>query len=211
MSIKDQLKKIEGLYTQNIAEKGIDSTAVGWNSPDCQGLRFSKLCGVIEGDDAPISINDYGCGYGAQLDYLEKDLGLKVRQYNGYDISSNMLAAAKDNLKNFDGELNLLKSPSINTLADYSFVSGTFNVRFDASTEDWEKFIKSKLLELNECSRKGFAFNLLTSYVDYEEPHLYYGDPCFWFDYCKTNFSKYVSLIHDYPLWEWTILIRNGR
>ncbi len=207
MNIKDQLKKVEELYTQNIAERGINSTAVGWNTPDCQGLRFSKLCGVIDGS-APISVNDYGCGYGAQLDYLEKNLRHKVLEYNGYDISNKMLAVAKGNLKNFGGELNLINSANVDTLADYSFVSGTFNLRFDASTEDWEAFISSKLVELNASSRRGFAFNLLTSYVDYREPHLYYGDPCFWFDFCKTNFSKHVSLIHDYPLWEWSILVK---
>ena len=61
---------------------------------------------------------------------------------------------------------------------------------------------------LNAFSRKGFAFNLLTSYVDWKEGHLYYADPLFFFDYCKKKFSGRVALLHDYPLWEWTMLIR---
>jgi hypothetical protein len=39
-------------------------------------------------------------------------------------------------------------------------------------------------------------------------PDLYYADPLFLFDYCKTKFSTLVSLIHDYPLYEFTILVR---
>jgi hypothetical protein len=37
---------------------------------------------------------------------------------------------------------------------------------------------------------------------------LYYADPLFFFDYCKTRFSRFVTLIHDYPLYEFTILVR---
>ena len=37
---------------------------------------------------------------------------------------------------------------------------------------------------------------------------LYYGDPCFFFDHCKTRYSKQVGLLHDYGLYEFTILVR---
>lgn len=54
-------------------------------------------------------------------------------------------------------------------------------------------------------SVKGFSFNLLSTYADWKENHLFYGDPTYFFDYCKRNFSKKVFLLHDYPLYEWTI------
>jgi hypothetical protein len=28
------------------------------------------------------------------------------------------------------------------------------------------------------------------------------------FDHCKRNFSRQVALLHDYGLWEFTILVR---
>ena len=59
-----------------------------------------------------------------------------------------------------------------------------------------------------EQSRIGFSFNLLTSYVDWEEDHLYYGDPGVFFEYCKRKHSRFVTLLHDYPLYEWTIAVR---
>ena len=55
---------------------------------------------------------------------------------------------------------------------------------------------------------KGISFNLLTKYADYEADNLYYGDPLYFFDYCKRNLSKYVTLLHDYELYEWTILVK---
>jgi hypothetical protein len=61
-----------------------------------------------------------------------------------------------------------------------------------------------------QLSKKGFAFNILTGYSDPERQRadLYYADPLFFFDYCQKNFSRFVALLHDYPLYEFTILVK---
>ena len=201
------LKKIEELYTNNLKSSGKTSAAVGWNTLESQELRFNKLTSVINEIILPVTINDYGCGYGAHLKYLEKN-GYKITRYNGYDISTTMIDTAKENLSSFEGRLELYNGSEIKTPADYTFVSGTFNVRFDDDNKSWKNFIKNKLEEINHNSIKGFSFNLLSTYVDYKESHLYYRNPCYWFDYCKNNFSRNISLLHDYPLYEWTIIVK---
>jgi hypothetical protein len=40
---------------------------------------------------------------------------------------------------------------------------------------------------------------------------LFYADPCELFDYCKTRFARNVALLHDYGLYEFTILVRKGQ
>ena len=56
---------------------------------------------------------------------------------------------------------------------------------------------------------------MLTRYSDEEyiekRPELYYGDPCFFFDYCKKHFSRNVALLHDYEIYDFTILVRKGQ
>ena len=51
---------------------------------------------------------------------------------------------------------------------------------------------------------------MLTSYSDPDRmrPDLYYGDPCRLFDHCKRRYSRHVALLHDYGLYEFTILVR---
>ena len=203
----DTLNKISSLYSENLSKHGEQSQAVGWPTSDSQELRFQKLTNQLVADEADFSVNDYGCGYGAHLDYLIQKQ-YSVSTYNGYDLSEEMLIKSKDRLKGFGGDLNLINSSRISIPADFTFVSGTFNVRFDSPDEEWKKFIKDALAMISEFSNLGFSFNLLSKYVDWEEPHLFYGDPCYWFDYCKKNFSRQVSLLHDYPLYEWTILVR---
>jgi len=91
--------------------------------------------------------------------------------------------------------------------------SGIFNVKLDTPTVDWERYVRDTLGTINALSRKGFAFNVLTKYsdADFMRPNLYYADPLFFFDYCKTNYSRFVTLLHDYPLYEFTIVVRKDR
>ncbi len=208
MKQKETLKEIEDLYSKNLKKHGAESSSVGWPDPVEQELRFEKLTSVVTKSNSPLTINDYGCGYGAHLEYLIKNKGLNVSVYNGYDISSDMLREAKKNLEWFDGELNLIEKSDIETTADFTFVSGTFNVRFRATDSEWQSFVEGKITEINAYSTKGFSVNFLSTYVDWKEPHLFYADPMFWFDLSKRNFSKKVSLLHDYPLYEWTILVK---
>jgi hypothetical protein len=97
-----------------------------------------------------------------------------------------------------------------NTKADYVLASGLFNVRLKQSIQDWEKYILDTLDTINNIARKGFAFNILTSYSDKEfmKDYLYYASPEYFFKHCKLNYSKQVSLLHDYGLYEFTILVR---
>jgi hypothetical protein len=57
---------------------------------------------------------------------------------------------------------------------------------------------------------RGFAFNMLTLYSDVEKRamHLHFADPLRYFDLCKRNYAHYVTLLHDYPLYEFTILVK---
>ena len=44
--------------------------------------------------------------------------------------------------------------------------------------------------------------------VDRREARLFYADPVDTFEYCRNRFSRHVALLHDYPLYEFTILVR---
>ena len=39
-------------------------------------------------------------------------------------------------------------------------------------------------------------------------PDLHYADPLALFDRCKRRYARDVALLHDYGLWEFTLLVR---
>ncbi len=200
------LSKIRTLYDNSIGEYGIDPRSVGWTKAGSQELRFKKLMEVVDNKNETITLNELGCGYGELYKYCLQE-GFHVARYSGYDISDKMLKAARHHLGN-SKKVELLNQPVLTSKADYSVTSGIFNVKFDHSDAEWKNYILKTLRNLYEYSEKGFSFNLLTKYVDYEEEHLFYADPGEFFHYCKENFSRKVSLFHDYDLFEWTMLIR---
>jgi SAM-dependent methyltransferase len=197
-----RLRGVLNLYDKSLREHGATPKGVGWRDEPTHNLRFERLSQVIEAGE-PISINDLGCGYGAFLEYLN-GRGVKVSHFRGLDISERMLEEARRRHPSSEWILG----SELASAADYSFASGIFNVRLKESRANWWKFIVRTLDELHRHSKRGFAFNLLTSYVDYREPNLYYADPREFFDLCKRRYSKRVALLHDYPLYEWTMLVR---
>jgi SAM-dependent methyltransferase len=200
------LDGVRHYYGGKVSQFGPTPRGADWNSRESQVLRFEQLLKVAH-DPGPLSLNDYGCGYGALLDYLA-DRGYVFR-YTGYDISREMINEARKNHGRRAG-CRFLATRSRLTAADYTVASGIFNVRLSTPDDVWRDYIYSTLHDFNGLSEKGFAFNALTSYADRERMRtdLYYADPALLFDYCKRHFSRFVSLIHDYPLYEFTILVR---
>jgi len=88
--------------------------------------------------------------------------------------------------------------------------SGIFNVRLGRSDAEWFDYLQTTLDVLDRTSSLGFAFNCLTSYSDEDKKrdYLYYADPCRLFDLCKRRYSRHVVLLHDYGLYEFTILVK---
>jgi len=68
--------------------------------------------------------------------------------------------------------------------------------------------VQASLAHLWTVSRKGLAFNMLSIYGNKRIRDLYYADPRPFFDFCMRELSPNVTLLHDYPLQEWTILVR---
>lgn len=214
MSSKDNIGlNLQDYFTEKITTHGANFKGVGWNSSARQELCFRQLLRICE-DPASgriadnFSINDYGCGYGALVEYLVK-YDYKFSSYTGFDLTKAMVDKAEElfgNLKNcrfINNEDRLIPT-------DYTIASGLLSLKLDTNNEQWEKYVLQLLEKFWKFSKKGLAFNSLTIYSDSElmRPELYYPDPCFLFDYCKTKLSKNVTLLHDYGVYEFTILVR---
>ena len=120
-----------------------------------------------------------------------------------------MISKAVNRYCNLENVRFLVSSKS-DRIADYCVASGIFNVRLGQTDNDWLAYIIDTLDSLNQTSHLGFAFNCLTTYSDKDKQrdYLYYADPCLLFDLCKRNYSKQVALLHDYELYEFTLLVR---
>jgi SAM-dependent methyltransferase len=200
------LAQVAEYYSAKLAEHGPSPRGVDWNGEESQALRFRQLARVIT-TAGPFMLNDVGCGYGALYDNLAS--GFPLMQYVGCDISSEMVAAARERHSASD-RASFVQGAAPPGMADYSVASGIFNVRLGHADPEWRGYMQATLDALDRHSSRGFAFNALTSYsdADRKRDYLFYADPCEWFDWCKRRYAKDVALLHDYGLYEFTIIVR---
>ena len=206
MSNSLELARVADYFTGKLEQHGTTPHGVDWNSVESQEIRFSQIIKVIDPNNR-YSLLDYGSGYGGMYDYLRK-LGHDLH-YVGYDIAESMVTQGNAVHPNNPDCIFTRQIEEVPVL-DYALVSGTFNMKLDADFDTWTNIVVGALNQMNARASKGIAFNMLTKYSDADKmrPDLYYADPCFFFDYCKRNFSRNVALLHDYNLYDFTILVR---
>jgi SAM-dependent methyltransferase len=199
------LDHVKSYFDKRIQEHGASARGADWNGTESQNTRFDQLLKIIEMPS--FSILDYGCGSGALADYLVEK-GFHA-EYYGFDILESAIEVARKTHIN-QSRCTFYSDKDKPPVCDYVVASGIFNFRGAQSFEDWTNYVIGVLHHFNKLSRKGFASNFLTGYSDADKMRadLYYADPLSLFDYCKRNFSKNVALLHDYRLYDFTILVR---
>ena len=199
------LADVAEYYRGKLRQFGATPAGVDWKDEASQNTRFDQLLQLVA--DPARSLVDFGCGVGALLGHM-RGRGL-TGPYRGIDIEAEMIAAAATRWAEEPAAVfEIGASPS--RAADYAVASGIFNVRLRHDEAIWRAHVLGVLAEMDRSSRLGFAFNCLTSYADADRKRsdLYYADPCFYFDLCKRNYSRHVALLHDYGLYEFTIIVR---
>jgi len=195
-----KFNRIISFYNERHKNYGHTSKGLGWSNQEQQVKRFEVFLQML-----PIgeySLHDYGCGYGALLDFLGLHGRLPVAYY-GTDICAKQVFRAKETLNKHGCEGNIFSTHFIMIPADFFIISGTFNVMIGNNLSTWEKYIEIMLSTINLCSHKGFGFNILTGKVEHG---LYASEPKRWTDFCS-QFGK-CEVISGYLPGDFTILIR---
>lgn len=204
-----QLNDIRDFFRGEFEAHGESAVGVGWNGTYAQEVRFEQLAKVIQPEKL-FTVLDFGCGYGAMADWFRRN-GYEFDHYYGVDIVPESLTAAKEI---YQGDEKISFHADFHEIpqVDYIVASGVFNIKRDHDYEEWTDYILATLKDFNAKALRGFSSNFLTSYSDpermAERPDLYYADPCRLFDYARRHFARNVSLLHDYKIWDFTIIVR---
>lgn len=207
MDFDQNLENIRSYFDNKLKTFGTTPQGVDWNSIEAHHIRFYQLMKVIN-DKRDFSVLDYGSGFGSFADYLLAN-DYQFDHYVGFDILESMVEKGRELHQNMP-QIEFISDPGQLPEVDYSVACGVFNIRLEANYKQWTDFVIVSLAKMNQISRKGFSANFLTKYSDADRMRadLYYADPCFLFDYCKTHFSKNVAILHDYNLYDFTLLVR---
>lgn len=206
MRESDIIATVVEYYEGKLASFGATARGVDWKDDASQQKRFEQLLRVLglTGRAGHFSLLDFGCGYGALLPFL-RERGLDA-DYTGYDPSPRML----DEARATHPDATFVGDWSAVPRAGYVVASGVFNVRLDTPADEWRDYVLRTLATIDAKAEHGWAVNFLTGYADEDRKRadLFYADPGFIFDWCRRSASRWVSLLHDYDLYEFTIGVR---
>ena len=188
---EETVRVLEDRYSRLLSENGDGPAAVEQSDRATQERRMKTLCEI--GDLRTAKILDFGCGTGHLLTVLRDEFDF-AGEYVGCDITADLLRVAGEKFPGVRFERWDVLTDGLQERFDYVLISGVFNNRVG---ENWE-WMSEILKALFGNVDRGIAFNNLTRYVDYFDPHLFYVDPADVFEFCKTELSPLVTLRHDY-------------
>lgn len=206
-SVRGIRNAVRAYYSAAIEQHGPVPLGVDWSSAASQYLRFLQLLKICDFGQA-FSLNDFGCGYGAVLQYLRLyHRGPRVA-YRGIDLSPAMVAAASRRWRRRPQTTFAVGSRCIKS-ADYSIASGVFNVRLGQPVAEWEAYVEDVLHDLSAHSRTGFAVNFMLPRPGAPvEPQLYRSPMRRWVTFCREELGGSVTPVTRYGLREFTLLVR---
>ena len=193
---QDFNRDIEALskhYSGLVKRHGDAPESAQYADRETQERRMAVLCEI--GVTKTSKLLDFGCGTGQLLSFLQRSLGYEG-EYVGYDISPEAIELARSVHPAGRFEVrNILEQP-IEERFDYVLVSGVFNNLIS----DNRAFFEAISRRLMAQADVGYAFNMLSRFVDYFDDGLYYEDPLRAFRFCKEELSPLVTLRHDYAV-----------
>jgi SAM-dependent methyltransferase len=205
---REDLEALERHYAGLAKQHGDAPESAQWSSRASQEKRLELLCEL--GDLRRAKVLDLGCGTAHLLEFLRSQRAFEG-EYVGWDLAEPALELARARLPGVRLERRDIFSQGVGEDFDHVLISGVFNNKV---SDNWA-YLTSTLKLLWPHCRRGLAFNLLSTYVDWFEDDLFYADPERVFRFCKEELSPAVALRHDYlvregaPPFEFTVYVRN--
>jgi len=189
------LRPVENTFTRSVLKYGSKPKSVAWRNKERQFRRFNIFSGLFSlvSRENSFTINDLGCGYGAMFEAYKNLPEFLNGRYFGYDISVAMLDEAKRQIH--DTRAYWIHSHQATEEADFSFVSGTYNMSMNADPFLWQDYIESNLCHLWSKTRIALAFNMLSIHSPVRHKTLYYADPKHFVSFCSDSMDGSVRQI----------------
>ena len=200
----DPLKQsVVDYYENQLRRFGPTARGMDWKDEGSQFLRFEVLSSVCDLNGK--TIYDVGCGAGHFYDFLQRTGTRAV--YSGCDLSPRMIAEARRRHSNIRFDCSDLLAANSEQQYDVVLCSGLFFVKLDQNSSDWSAFVRAMVRRMYGMCKVAIAFNLMSDRVDFQVANLYYAPLAATLDFCLHELSCFVSLRHDYPLYEYTLYI----
>ncbi|MEA2235604.1 MAG: hypothetical protein QOC81_328 [Thermoanaerobaculia bacterium] len=193
-------QEIVGRYTRRFEEFGVDLRSL--NPGREEHYRLQHAVHAAAGPMNGKTVLDIGCGLGHYYEFLRAQ-GCEV-DYIGYDLVPAFIESNRERFPQARFELRDVSRDGIGHEADYIVMCQVFNNRYSEGSND--DIVKAAVSAAFDSARICVSVDMLSKYVNYEEPRLNYFSPEEMFAHGKT-LTPFVQLRHDYLPFHFTLLV----
>jgi len=195
-------------YETCLAEHGITPRGVDWPNGKDLAARFGVMLDLLAAAGKRPVLLDLGCGPGFLLDYLAATGGIERIRYQGIDLSSAMIEAARARWPDHDFSCrDILAAPLPDRSVDVVVMNGVLTERVSLSADEMTRMAERLVAAAFRAARIGIAFNVMSAHVDWQRDDLFHWP----FDALAAFLTREVSRCYtfraDYGLYEYTCLV----
>lgn len=211
-SRKRRLIELRERYDDGLRRFGDNFAGLFYPNEADRLTRFDVMLDLIERENehAPVVLCDFGCGTGDLLAHIRRR-SMQNITYIGVDISPVALAIAR---KKFPGvsflEMDVLdESADVTAIScDFLVATGVFTGKFDMSHDEMWALVASTIRRLWPQVRRGLAFNVMSTIVDWERSDLFHLSMDDAARLLHDLVGRNVTIRADYGLYEYTAYAR---
>ncbi len=194
----EDVSRVIQRYRQRIAEHGATFESLNSGSEEKQAIRQWVHASALRGERP--SILEVGCGLGDFYKYLTGQK--RDCSYHGYDIVPEYIAECRRVYPQGKFEVRNIFLDGIDGVYDTVVMSQVLNNRYQKSDN---LQVMRRALELAfEHTRVSVSVDMLSTYVDFRNPDLFYYSPEEIFRMAKAIAHR-VLIRHDYRAFEFCV------
>ena len=185
-------------YRNRITEHGVSLESMASGGWEKQKIRHQVHATAIQGTHP--TVLEIGCGLGQLCQHLV-DVG-RACSFTGYDIVPEYVEHCEARFPDSKFEARNVFEDGIGVECDTIVASQVLNNCYRHS--DNREVMKNLLSMAYESTRVSVSVDMLSTYVDFQDPELHYYSPEEIFEFAK-SLTRRVRLLHDYRPWEFAV------
>jgi SAM-dependent methyltransferase len=182
-----------------------------WPNEEDLVKRFDVMLEVVRpNSEKPVSILDLGCGVGLLVDHLQATDALNAFDYWGIDLSTKMVAAARERhpAQRFESR-DILSNPLPAGCVDYVIMNGLLTEKVELSQPTMEAYAIDIIKMAFGACRRGIAFNVMSTHLDWLRNDLFHWPLDSVAAFLVGQCSRSIVIRMDYGLYEYTVYVYN--
>jgi SAM-dependent methyltransferase len=201
--------RIVAHYEEALARHGDSHRGVDWPNLADAEIRYRVMLDLLSADatrrEARLELLDFGCGAGHFLEFLRREdvTGIADR---GIDLSDRFIALCHEKFAGVPFScVDVLAPETSLPECDYVIANGVFTEKCDLSFEEMTAFFEAVVRRLWTATRRGMAFNLMSTNVEWEREDLFHMPLDVVTAFLTRHITRHLVIRMDYALHEYTV------